>query len=144
MGFFSPAILFLVCAVFIRKQKRLTTDVAFYRSQKAYKTALKKLDSLTHSKNLNSKDFASELSEILREYIGDKLNMEGKAITAAEVEHKLKESDYQSNHIKVTKAFLEKCESLQYAPESSGNNRELLDQSQNCLLYTSDAADDTP
>ena len=133
MGFFSPAILFLVCAVFIRKQKRLTTDVAFYRSQKAYKTALKKLDSLTHSKNLNSKDFASELSEILREYIGDKLNMEGKAITAAEVEHKLKESYYQSNHIKVTKAFLEKCESLQYAPESSGNNRELLDQSQNLI-----------
>ena len=82
---------------------------------------------------MNSKDFASELSEILREYIGDKLNMEGKAITAAEVEHKLKESDYQINHINTTKIFLEKCESLQYAPESSGNNRELLDESQNLI-----------
>ncbi|MZG53864.1 MAG: protein BatD [Nitrospinae bacterium] len=132
-GFLSPAILFFVCAIFIRKQKRLTTDVAFYRSQKAYKNALKKLNSLTHSKNLDSKKFASELSEILREYIGDKLNMEGRAITAAEVEHKLKESDYQVNDVDVTRRLLEKFESLQYAPESSGNNRELLDESENLI-----------
>jgi len=129
----SPVIFFLICAFFIRLQKRMTTDVAFYRSQKAYKAASQRLKSLTNSKYTNSKEFASELSEILREYIGDKLNMEGKAITATEVEHKLKESDYLYDHVDITRKFLEKCEALQYAPESSGNNRALLNESQNLI-----------
>ena len=129
----SPIIFFLICAFFIRLQKRLTTDVAFYRSQKAYKAASQRLKSLTNSKYTNSKEFASELSEILREYIGDKLNMEGKAITATEVEHKLKESDYLYDHVDITRKFLEKCEALQYAPESSGNNRALLNESQDLI-----------
>jgi len=129
----SPVIFFLICAFFIRLQKRMTTDVAFYRSQKAYKAASQRLKSLTNSKYTNSKEFASELSEILREYIGDKLNMEGKAITATEVEHKLKESDYLYDHVDIIRKFLEKCEALQYAPESSGNNRALLNESQNLI-----------
>ena len=107
--------------------------MAFYRSQKAYKTASQRLKSLTNSKYTNSKEFASELSEILREYIGDKLNMEGRAITATEVEHKLKQSDYLHDHVDITRKFLEKCEALQYAPESSGNNRALLNESQNLI-----------
>ena len=106
---------------------------SFYRSQKAYKAASQRLKSLTNSKYTNSKEFASELSEILREYIGDKLNMEGKAITATEVEHKLKESDYLYDHVDITRKFLEKCEALQYAPESSGNNRALLNESQDLI-----------
>ena len=129
----SPVIFFLICAFFIRLQKRMTTDVAFYRSQKAYKAASQRLKRLTNSKYTNSKEFASELSEILREYIGDKLNMEGKAITATEVEHKLKESDYLYDHVDITRKFLEKCEALQYAPESSGNNRALLNESQDLI-----------
>lgn len=133
LGFASPAIFFLICTFFIHQQKRLTTDVAFYRSQRAYKKASQKLKNLTHSKKTDSKEFASELSEILREYIGDKLNMEGKAITAAEVEHKFKESDYKHNHVEITRKLLEKCEALQYTPESSGNNRELLVESEDLI-----------
>jgi hypothetical protein len=125
----SPALLFLIAAIFIRQQKRLTTDVAFYRNQKAYKTASQKLENLAHNQNSESKEFVSELSEILREYIGDKLNMQGKAITAVEVEHKLNESDYQSNAANDTRKLLEKCEALQYTPVSSGNNLELLNES---------------
>ena len=81
LEFTFPTIFFLICAFFIQQKKRLTTDMAFYRSQKAYKTASQKLESLTHSKNIDSKEFASELSEILRGYIGDKLNMKGKALS---------------------------------------------------------------
>ncbi len=133
IGFVSPALLFVIAAFFIRQQKRLTTDVAFYRNQKAYKAASQKLENLGRSQNSESKEFVSELSEILREYIGDKLNMQGKAITAAEVEHKLKESDYQANAASNTRKLLEKCEALQYTPVSSGNNLELLNESQDIL-----------
>ena len=107
--------------------------MAFYRNQKAYKTASKKLKSLTRSKNIDSKEFTSELSEILREYIGDKLNMKGKAITAAEVEYKLKQLDYQINQVNITRNLLEKCDTLQYAPEAFGNNQELLHETQSLI-----------
>ena len=131
--FVFPALLFVMTAFFIRKQKRWTTDVAFYRNQKAYKTASQRLKNLRLSQNSESKEFASALSEILREYIGDKLNMQGKTITAAEVEYKLKESDYQSNVANSTRKLLEKCEALQYTPVSSGNNLELLNKSQDII-----------
>lgn len=133
IGFVSPALLFVMAAFFIRQQKRLTTDVAFYRNQKAYKIASQKMENLERSQISESKEFVSELSEILREYIGDKLNLQGKAITAAEVEHKLKESDYQASAANNTRKLLEKCETLQYTPVSSGNNLELLNESQNII-----------
>jgi hypothetical protein len=133
LEFTFPTIFFLICAFFIQQKKRLTTDMAFYRSQKAYKTASQKLESLTHSKNIDSKEFASELSEILRGYIGDKLNMKGKAITAAEVEYKLKKLDYQTNQVNITRNLLEKCDTLQYAPESSENYQELLNETQGLI-----------
>ena len=133
LEFTFPTIFFLICAFFIQQKKRLTTDMAFYRSQKAYKTASQKLESLTHSKNINSKEFASELSEILRGYIGDKLNMKGKAITATEVEYKLKKLDYQTNQVNITRNLLEKCDTLQYAPESFENYQELLNETQGLI-----------
>ena len=133
LEFTFPTIFFLICAFFIQQKKRLTTDMAFYRSQKAYKTASQKLENLTHSKNIDSKEFASELSEILRGYIGDKLNMKGKAITAAEVEYKLKKLDYQTNQVNITRNLLEKCDTLQYAPESFENYQELLNETQGLI-----------
>ena len=88
---------------------------------------------MTRSKNIDSKEFTSELSEILREYIGDKLNMKGKAITAAEVEYKLKKLDYQINQVNIARNLLEKCDTLQYAPEVFGNNQELLNETQGLI-----------
>ena len=58
LEFTFPTIFFLICAFVIQQKKRLATDMAFYRSQKAYKTASQKLESL-NSKNIDSKGFAS-------------------------------------------------------------------------------------
>ena len=130
-GFGSPVILFITFA-FIRKQRiRMKYDVAFYRSRNAYKNACNRLKQLTqHS---DSKDFARELSEILREYIGDKLNLHGKAITAEEVENHLKDSDYDSGKAERARKLLEKCETLQYAPMTQGSTKELLNDSENLI-----------
>lgn len=131
--FISPAVLFLISAFFIKQKKRLTTDVAFYRNQKAYKTATEKLKNLTLSQDKDSRSFANELSEILREYIGNKLNLEGKAITATEVGTKLKASDFKVSQADSVRKLLEKFEALQFTPKSSGNNHELLNESQNLI-----------
>ena len=85
------------------------------------------------SEHADSKDFGRELSEILREYIGNKLNLQGKAITAEEVEIRLKESDYETGNAEDTRKLLEKCETLQYAPINSGSTKELLKQSENLI-----------
>ena len=133
MEFVSPAVFFLISAFFIKQKKRLTTDVAFYRSQKAFKNADTKLKILTQSQDKDSRLFANELSEILREYIGDKLNLEGKAITAAEVEAKLKSSNFKVSQAIRARKLMDKFEALQFAPKSSGNNQELLNESQSLI-----------
>ena len=109
-------------------------DVAFYRRQNAYKNAtqrLKKMSALEHSNLSAPKEFGRKLSEILREYIGNKLNLQGKAITAEEVEIRLKESGYES--AEVTRKLLERCETLQFAPTTRGGTKELLGESENLI-----------
>ncbi len=130
-GFGSPVVLFITFAFLRKQQIRMKYDVAFYRNRNAYKNACKRLKQLTqHS---DSKEFARELSEILREYVGDKLNLHGKAITAEEVENHLKESDYEVSQAEDTRKLLEKCETLQYAPMTQGRTKELLNESENLI-----------
>jgi len=135
ISFGSPVILFVLSAFIIKQQKRMKYDVAFYRRRNAYKNAnqrLKKMSALERSDlSAPPKEFGRELSEILREYIGNKLNLQGKAITAEEVEIRLKEADYES--AEVTRKLLERCETLQFAPSTRGSTKELLGESENLI-----------
>ena len=135
ISFGSPVILFILSAFIIKQQKRMKYDVAFYRRRNAYKNAtqrLKKMSALEHSDlSAPRKELGRELSEILREYIGNKLNLQGKAITAEEVEIRLKEADYES--AEVTRKLLERCETLQFAPTTRGSTKELLGESENLI-----------
>jgi hypothetical protein len=131
IGFSSPIILFLISVFVMKRQNRMKYDVAFYRRHNAFKNANQRLKDM--KTQAESKEFARQLSEILRGYIGDKLNLEGKAITAEEVEAYLKESNYQHSQAKDTRKLLEKCESLQYAPINLGNTKELLGESENLI-----------
>ena len=127
VAFSSPIILFFILLFLIKWKNRMKYDVAFYRRRNAFKNANQRLkDMKDHSK---SKEFARQLSEILRGYIGDKLNLKGKAITAEEVEACLKESNYQPSQAEDTRKFLEKCETFQYARMNLGSKEELLDES---------------
>ena len=131
--FVSPIFIYIISALLIQRKNRLTTDLAFYRNQNAYKKASIKLKALINSQNKDSRVFASELSEIFREYIGDKLNMEGKAITAKEVDDKLKGSNFKINQAENIRKLLEQFEALQFAPNTTGNNDELLNESQSLI-----------
>ena len=127
----SPVILFIISAFVIKRQSRMKHDVAFFRRRNAYKNANQRLKQM--SEHSDSKEFARQLSEILREYIGDKLNLQGKAITAEEVEVRLKESNFQPGQAEDTRKLLEKCETLQYAPMTQGSTKELLGESENMI-----------
>ncbi len=136
-GFGSPVILFIISAFLIKRQNRMKYDMAFYRRRNAYKNASQRLKQMSKLSDLSDssapKEFGRELSEILREYIGDKLNLQGKAITAEEVEIRLKESNYEPGQAEGARKLLEKCETLQYAPMTRGSTKELLGESENIL-----------
>jgi hypothetical protein len=130
-GFGSPVVLFIISAFLMKRQNRMKYDVAFYRRRNAYKNASKRLKQM--SEYSDSKEFARELSEILREYIGDKLNLQGKAITAEEVQVRLNESNYEAQQAEETRKLIEKCETLQYAPMTQGSTKQLLGESENLI-----------
>ncbi|MCH8208329.1 MAG: protein BatD, partial [Nitrospinae bacterium] len=67
----GPPLLFVITALFLRHRERLKHDRAFFRHRIAYKTAREKLDQLSDSPVNDQKNFAGELSQILREYIGN-------------------------------------------------------------------------
>nr|NIU43999.1 hypothetical protein [Nitrospinaceae bacterium]NIW05589.1 hypothetical protein [Nitrospinaceae bacterium]NIX34128.1 hypothetical protein [Nitrospinaceae bacterium]NIY14886.1 hypothetical protein [Nitrospinaceae bacterium] len=73
------------------------------------------------------------MSKVLREYLGDKLNLEGRAITSAEVEAKMRTRQYTEEQVQSVRQMLEKYESLQFAPVSGGNGGDLLEESRALL-----------
>ena len=106
-------------------------DLTFYRRRNAYKNANQSLKKM--KEHSDSKEFARQISEILREYIGNKLSLQGKAITAKEVEDCLTKANYQPGQAEKTRKLLDKCETLQYAPMNSGSTKELLSESENLI-----------
>lgn len=129
-----PPILFLLFTAYVRYNQRLRYDIAFVRNRKAFKEANKKLKRLSQTSDSNPQEFVKILSEIFREYIGNKLNLQGKAITSLEVERKLLDRKYSREQAQLTRTLLEKYESLQYAPPNNlKNNNDLIDESLNLL-----------
>lgn len=129
-GGFVPILGYFLIAALAHQKRKLRHDSAFARNKKAYKLAKTKLDSLA-SKNHNPKNFIQELSQILREYIGDKLNLNGAAFTSVEAINKLKEKDFPEEQIISIHNLLEKLEKVQYGgiemtTDFQGN---LIDQS---------------
>ncbi len=131
IGLLLPVGLFLITSGIYKRQQRLKYDIAFSRSHGAYQRALKKLSAL--SPDSDPRGVAQELSLIVREYLGNILNLQGTAITSTEVEEKLRKGNFSAEEIQETREFLEKHETLQYAP-TAGNPPEELIQNARSLL----------
>ena len=129
-GFVFPVLAFFAVSGYIHRRHRLKNDVAFSRRQNAFKVASAELKQLSkRSPRPEPKEFARELSQIVREYIGNRLNQHGQAITSREVRARLKNMQCNEAQAVATGKLLEKLESLQYAPAGSGSYQDLLRQS---------------
>lgn len=131
IGLLLPAGLFLITSALYKRQQRLKYDIAFSRSQGAYGQAQKKLSAL--SQDRNPREIARELSLIVREYLGNILNLQGTAITSTEVKEKLVKGKFSAEEIQATQKLLEQYETLQYA-SATGNSPEDLIQGARSLL----------
>ena len=131
VGLLLPVGLFLITSRIYKRQQRLKYDIAFSRSHGAYKQALKKLSTL--STDNNPREIARELSLIVREYLGNILNLQGTAITSTEVEAKLMNGNFSAEAIQATRHLLERHETLQYAPTTSLPPDELIQDARSLL-----------
>lgn len=132
-GVLLPVLIYLIAAGYIRYNHQMNEDISYSRRQVAHRKAMQKLDQLSTS-TLRSKDFVRELSQIVREYIGDKLNLQGTAFTAKEVEEKLNKNTFARDKISSVKNLLEKCESLQYSPFVTLNENSLIEETTKLLV----------
>lgn len=131
LGMVTPAGLFLFYRRFFNRRQRLKYDIAFSRSHGACKQALQQLDAL--SREGKEHEIVRELSSIVREYLGNILNLRGAAITSVEVEDKLKGNHFNAADIEATRKLLEKFETLQYASSPKEPPKELIQESRSLL-----------
>ena len=133
VGILFPTLIYLLAAGYIRYNHKMNEDMSYSRRQVAHRKAMKKLDQLSVS-NPESKDFVRELSQIIREYIGDKLNLQGTAFTSKEVGEKLNKNTFADDKIFAIKKLLEKFESMQYMPVVADKDHCLIDETAELLI----------
>lgn len=131
LGMVLPAGLFLLYAWNHQHRQRLKHDIAFSRSHGAYPQALKQLDALTREED--PRHNARELSSIVRQYLGNILNLQGTAITSAEVEEKLRNGNFSAEEIAAVQRLLEKFETLQYASSPGDHSGDLIQESRSLI-----------
>ena len=128
IGIVTPILIYIFASGYIRYNHRIKDDISYSRRQQAHNIAKKKLNQLSSS-DTEPKDFVRALSQIIREYIGNKLNLQGTAFTSIEVEKKLTENYFEQKKIIAVRKLLEKCESMQYSPDTTGENSQLITES---------------
>ena len=131
IGLLLPVGLFFVSIGIFKRQQRLKYDIAFSRSHGAYKLAQKKLDAL--SPKSDSRETARELSLIVREYLGNILNLQGTAITASEVKEKLMTGSFSEEEIQAAQELLQRHEAFQYAPTEENLPENLIQETRTLL-----------
>jgi len=132
-GILFPTLVYLLAAGYIRYNQKMNEDMSYSRRQVAHHKAMKKLNQLSVS-NPEPKDFVRELSQIIREYIGDKLNLQGTAFTSKEVGEKLSKNTFANDKIFAIKKLLEKIESMQYTPVVVDQDHCLIDETAELLI----------
>ncbi|MEJ2084856.1 MAG: BatD family protein [Acidobacteriota bacterium] len=116
-GLLAPAGLFLATLLMQRRRLRFAEDQGFRRRHQAMKQFRSGLGELASS-SIPDSDRAQLASKILRGYVGDKVGVEGTALTAAEVDQQLRDRGVDSDLVVETHALLERLEAAQYG--SSG------------------------
>lgn len=126
-GMILPAALFILYSTIHRYRQRMKWDTAFSRNQTAHKIAQEKLNGLMSI--LDGKDFARQLSLILREYIGHKLNLKGTAYTPLEMKDLLKSRNFGEESILLSYQLLDECETYQYSQGADTDREKILEES---------------
>jgi hypothetical protein len=111
-----PPFIFFILAVGMAVRKRNQSDPQGQRARKAFSALEKQLKPAQQSGRTDLQ--ADGILEIFRKYLGDKLHMQGGAITFIDAKEKLFEKGIDTETMEQVKDFFEKCEAESYAGAS--------------------------
>ncbi|MCB1056858.1 MAG: protein BatD [Acidobacteria bacterium] len=110
-GLALPPVLFLVFSLFQRRRLAFARDSSLRRRREALREAQKCLAGLDPG---NAAEAARQASRCLRRYIGDKLGIEGAALTPGEADQLLRQVQVDEETVAETHRLLERLEAAQY------------------------------
>ena len=115
-GLLAPPVVFFGLLFAERRRRHLETNVEAVRRRSALKRALKGLDGVAKAMRDGDRRKAVELaSRALRGYVGDKVALEGSALTPAEAAEQLARCGVEAPDVLETRTLLESFEAAQYA-----------------------------
>lgn len=115
VGLIFPVLMFGLVAIVQRQSIQRQRNASLRRKQKAARVALKKTRSIKQAIRSGQWQTATQLAlQILREFVGHKLEMEGQALTAREVADGLLRHHVTQETAQSVSEFLIQCEAAQY------------------------------
>lgn len=108
--FFAPPLLFALLFGFRRRSELEQSDVSLRRKRLALTHALRNLKGLKG----NDSERITGSATIIRQFIGDKLNLEGKALTPTEATDQLRRAQVADSTIEKVSELLRLSEAAQY------------------------------
>ncbi len=125
-GLLAPPVAFFGLLFAVRRRRHLEVNVDLARRRSALKTALMGLDEVSKAAKDGLHQQAAELaSRRLREYVGDKVALEGSAFTPAEAGDQLARCGVEESLVRQTTERLENLEAAQYAGIEAGQSEDL-------------------
>ncbi len=119
-GVAAPPLLFLATLLAERRRRRWDEDAGLRRRRGAARRVLGELRRLGAGA-AGVRPRADEISRRLREYVGDKLDCEGCALTPSEAERALRGAGVDERPAAQLRALLERLEAAQYGAGESGS-----------------------
>jgi hypothetical protein len=135
-GLLAPPFLYFALLWTERRRRHFATNVGLRRYKGAMKRAMKALGGVEKAVQAGETREASQLaSRLLREYVGDKVDLAGSAFTATEAEAQLRRCGVEDEIARQTHRLLESAEAAHYggvaaqeAEDLGSSLRELLKQ----------------
>ena len=130
-----PALSYLSCLIYKKRKDLYREDIKFARSKRALGEVKKKIKEAKKEHDMGKDDFCADFSRAIREYLGDKLNITGSALTPNEVFEQLEAAGIDKNSVEEVKKFLEKLEYEKFVSKTiSGKEiKELLNSGEELL-----------
>jgi hypothetical protein len=117
-GLLLPPLVFVGTFVAQRRRRRFALDSGLRRRREAFGRARKCLERIATQSDVGDNASASRLaSRCLREYVGDKLDVEGSALTPVETEALLQMHGVEEALVDETCGLLRRLEAAQYSSE---------------------------
>jgi hypothetical protein len=113
-GLLAPPLIFLGTLIANQRRQRMRLDTGFKRRREARRNARRRLREIERRPGTEAGAVGRQASRCLREYIGDKLGLEGSALTPAEAADHLRAHRVGDDLADQIRRLLDRLEAAQY------------------------------